>query len=363
MADSQKTPPLVDVFVPKPRISEDSFDELPTMAFEPCLVAPWQHRSDGHPVEIPICFGGPVVCLRDLHEKQLAEGNSFLDEYSCLDAQALEDLHEEAETLADWLIYECNSYEECRCKLIRKTPLLVFETILCILGRMEAPMFPLSERTCKLLQRLSLLEPVHPHSTNIAQVIYDEAMSFCADPDSDRNTVSTPHVKSSSLLPQIVNFIEQTYSCNNVSRQDRLRLVNIFNKRLFQDLYMVMEVKTRNVIRLLIRGLFFIVRRYAITMCIDSKAKQEETWMINTIMTRPHIFQYAIVTIAEKVGPLLFRFPLFTCLQQELAVRVIVNIFCSNTDRMWYPGQRISDITIDTGSAKCHQGCNCHHDA
>ncbi len=39
-------------------ITEETFDELPTMAFESMLLAPWQQTCLGHPVEIPVCIGG-----------------------------------------------------------------------------------------------------------------------------------------------------------------------------------------------------------------------------------------------------------------------------------------------------------------
>ena len=191
------------------------------------------------------------------------------------------------------------------------------------------------------------------------QVLFDKAMDFCAD-DESKATNTTIYLDDEE--PDILQFIQNTYGCNNICRRDRLRLTNLFNLRLFQDLYMVMENKIRNVIRVIIRNLMFIIRRYIITMCKITKSQRHETWLLNTTVMRPHIREYAITAVAKKLGPSLFRFPKFTCQQRDLAVRAMVNIFCSNTDRMWMPGQSPATVRIDTGRAKCHSDCICHSD-
>ncbi len=103
----------------------------------------------------------------------------------------------------------------------------------------------------------------------------------------------------------------------------------------------------------------FLVRRYINQQCFDLREHRGETWLMNTISLRPHIAQYVITEVAKRLGPLIFRFPLFTCLEEELATRLMVNIFVSNTDALWLPGQKFEDILIETGPALCHPGCIC----
>lgn len=351
-----KTPPLYTV---KAFITEETLDELPTMAFEPSLVAPWTRLSSGYPIEIPVCLGATLLCLRDLHESELKGGRSFIDDFSSSAPFSPPNLEEEAEELTNWLLDEVTTYAECRQELLSKSARLLFESILLILERLKVPLYPLSEKTCNLLRKLSLLEPVHPYCMHINQVLFEKAMAFSADTESRQQSAV---VNLEDYSTDIVEFIQKTYSCNNISRQDRLRLTNLFNMRIFQDLYMVTENKTRNIIRVIIRNLIFVIQRYIITMCAELKAKRQETWLLNTISMRPHICEYAIVAIARRVGPLMFRFARTICMQNELAVRAMINIFCSNTDNMWVPGQKPSSIRVETGSAKCHPGCICHHD-
>ncbi|KAL5105378.1 hypothetical protein TcWFU_002225 [Taenia crassiceps] len=308
-----KAPPLSTV---RSLITEETLNELPTMAFEPSLVAPWTRTSTGYPIEIPVCLGATLLCLRDLHEKELKENCSFIDNFSPLAPFNPPNLGEEAEELTNWLLDEVTTYAECRQELLSKNARLLFESVLLILERLKVPLYPLSEKTCNLLRKLSLLEPVHPYSLHIVQVLFDKAMAFSADTESKQQSAVG---NSEDHSTDIVEFIQNAYSCNNISRQDRLRLTNLFNMRIFQDLYMVTENKTRNIIRVIIRNLIFIIQRYIITMCADMKAKRQETWLLNTISMRPHICEYAIVAIAKRVGPLMFRFARTICMQNELA--------------------------------------------
>ncbi|VDM20037.1 unnamed protein product [Hydatigera taeniaeformis] len=340
-------------------ITEDELNELPTMAFEPSLVAPWTRCSSGYPIEIPVCLGATLLCLRDLHEAELKKGHSFIDDYSPSGNFNPPNLEEEAEDLANWLLDEVTTYAECRPNLLTKNARLLFESILLILERLKTPLYPLSEKTCNLLRKLSLLEPVHPYCMHIIQVLFEKAMAFCADTESKQQSGV---INLDGYSTDITEFIQKTYSCNNISRHDRIRLTNLFNLHIFHDLYMVMENKTRNIIRVIIRNLIFIVQRYIITMCAELKAKRQETWLLNTINMRPHICEYAIVAIATRVGPRMFRFPRSICMQNELAVRAMINIFSANLDNMWLPGQKPSSIKVETGAAKCHSGCICHHD-
>ncbi|KAH9280909.1 hypothetical protein ECG_07435 [Echinococcus granulosus] len=340
-------------------ISEDDFDELPTMAFESSLVAPWTRTSSGYPIEIPISLGATLLCLRDLHELELKEGRSFIDDFSPSAPFNPPNLAEETGELVNWLLNEVTTYADCRQELLSKNARLLFESILLILQRLKVPLFPLSEKTCNLLRRLSLLEPVHPYCMHIIHVLFEKATGFCADSESLQQNIAS---NLEDYSTDITQFIQRTYCCNNISRQDRLRLTNLFNMRIFQDLYMVTENKTRNIIRVIIRNLIFIIQRYIITMCADMKTKRQETWLLNTINMRPHICEYAIVAIARRVGPLMFRFARTICMQNELAVRAMINIFCSNTDNMWLPGQTLSSIKVETDFAICHSGCVCHHD-
>ncbi|KAM7542527.1 hypothetical protein Aperf_G00000005252 [Anoplocephala perfoliata] len=337
------------------RLPEDAFDSLPSMVFEPSLVAPWTRNCSGNAIEIPICIGALLLCLRDLHELELKEDRSFLDDFSWSNPYDPPNLQKEADELAEWLLNEATTYSTCREYLLSKSPRLLFEALLGILERTEMPIYPLSKKTCKILSKLSLLEPTHPYLMYIVDVLFDKASAFCSEsrqqPDDGKDGLS-----------DIVQFIQQTYTFKGISRQDKLKLINLLNLRLFHDLHMVTENRTRNVIRVIMRGMMFLVRRYVNVVCAKSRIARRETWLINNIKMRPHIHEYAIVAIAKRLGPLMFRFPRFTCLQYELAIRTMVNILCSNTDRLWMPGQTPSSIKIKTDSTTCHQDCICRHD-
>lgn len=345
---------------PPPQIVEEVFEELPTMAFEPYLLAPWQRDSLGHPIEVPVCIGGPLVCLRDKHEDELkCHHPSFVE---TLRVQQLPGSQlRECEDLATWAIFECTTFEACREALFTKTARYIFEVFLKILARLEIKPYPISEKTRDLVNKLSLLEPVHPYGAHINQVLFDAALAFSADPETAQNRASQHNTASTtqSRSQEIVNFIQQTYKCSNVERQQKLRLTNIFNKSMFQDLYMVMEAKMRNSLRFIIRNLIFIIRRYTNQACADLKVSRNETWLLNMINMRPQASEFAMREIAQRIGPLLFRFPLFTCLEFELATRTMMNIFCANNDKMWLSGQKIESILTETGPPQCHTGCIC----
>lgn len=336
------------------RLPEDAFDSLPSMVFEPTLVAPWTRDCGGNAIEIPTCIGAPLLCLRDLHELELKQDRSFLDDFSWSSSYDPPNLQKEADELSEWLINEANTYPTCREYLLTKSPRLLFESLLGILERTKMPIYPISNKTCKILNKLCLLEPTHPYFMYIADVLLDKASEFCTDLESKQQPDD-----GKDSLSEIVQFIQQTYSFKGVSRQDKLKLINLVNLQLFQDLHMVMENRTRNVIRVIMRGMMFLVRRYVNVVCTKSRIARRETWLMNNIKMRPHIHEYAILAIATRLGPLMFRFPRFTCLQHELAIRAMVNILCSNTDRLWMPGQTPSSIKITTDSSRCHEDCIC----
>ncbi|KAM3173191.1 hypothetical protein ACTXT7_012993 [Hymenolepis weldensis] len=333
----------------KASLQNDVFEKLPNMAFEFTLFAPWTSVSDGRAIKIPVCIGAPLLCLRELHEQELKQGRSFLDDFSWSNPHDPPNLQSEVEDLAEWLLNSVTTYPGCRDYLLTKNPRLLFESILSILKRTTNPVYELSPKTCQILHYLCLLEPTHPYLMYIDEVLFDKVTdSMLQD--------------NEGCLSDISKFIHQTYSCSEISRQDKLKLTKILNQHLFHDLHMVKRGKTRNVIRFIIRGMMFLVRRYVIAVCTRIREARRESWQMNCVTMRPHIKEYAILTLAKRLGPLIFHYPKFITHTQEIAVRAMINILCSNTDRLWVPGQTSSSVRVETAPPKCHPGCTCLHD-
>nr|CDS34568.1 hypothetical protein HmN_000903900 [Hymenolepis microstoma]CUU97807.1 hypothetical transcript [Hymenolepis microstoma] len=327
-------------------LENDIFEKLPSMAFDFTLFSPWTGVSDGRPVQIPLCIGAPILCLREIHEHELKQGRSFLDDFSWSNPHNPPNLQREVEDLTGWLLNNATTYPFCRDYLLTKSPRLLFETILAILKLTASQIYPLSTKTCRILHYLSLLEPVHPYQMYIDEVLFDKVTdSILQD--------------NEGCLSDISTFIHQTYSGEESSHLDKLKLAKIFNRHLFHDLHMVKRNRTRNVIRFIMRSMMFLVRRYILQVSSRIREARGESWEMNCVTMRPHINKYAILTLANQLGPIMFRFPKFITQTQEMAVRAMSNILCSNTERLWIPGQTPSKVNIESTAPKCHSGCIC----
>ncbi|VDN96652.1 unnamed protein product [Rodentolepis nana] len=324
----------------------DIFERLPSMAFDFTLFSPWTDPSDGRPVQIPLCIGALILCLREIQEQELKQGYSFLDDFSWSNPHNPPNLQRDVEDLKGWLFNNATTYPFCRDYLLTKSSRLLFETTLAILRLTASQIYPLSTKTCRILHYLSLLEPTHPYQMYLDEVLFDKATdSILQD--------------NEGCLSDISTFIHQTYSCEESSRLDRLKLSKMFSRHLFHDLHMVKRNKTRNIIRFIMRSMMFIVRRYIFQVSARIRAARGESWKVNHVTMHPHINEFAISTIANQLGPIIFRFPKFVTQTREMAVRAMVNILCSNTERLWIPGQTFSKVNIETTVVKCHSGCIC----
>lgn len=331
-------------------ISNEEFDNLPLMAFESYLLVPWQTKMEiacKHPMEIPLCIGGAMVVFREKHTKEMKTEESFLEQP--------EPPEDEIRLTANTLLRACESYQDCRDVLSDKSAAWIFQTIIDILKRIETPLFVLTERTVRLISKMTLLEPVHPYDFTIAHVLYRESMGFCTDTESSKG-IDKP---GSAEPDNISEMLQKFYSCGFVTRQQRARLMNILNKRLFHDLHLIHDRMRRNTIRFIMRNMINIQRLYVIKNVCSLRKQRNETWQLNSITTLPHVSEFSMRRIAEKMAPFLFKWPLRTCLQEDLAIRTMVNILISSTDTVWMPGKDLSSVLVTTKPSTCHSGCIC----
>ncbi|VDL94753.1 unnamed protein product [Schistocephalus solidus] len=330
-------------------VTDKEFDNLLTMTFETYMISPWTNMMEDtcrHPVEIPICIGGTMVILREKHEGELLRGESFLEKEAPPESTVRK--------FSEMLLRDCDSFEECRAFLCPQPAVTIFHVLIDIFKRMENAIFPISVRTAKVVEKLVLMEPVHPYDFKLADVLYKESMAFCTD------TGGKGHTDKKVKQPDnIVDFLNTFYNCTYVGKQQKWRLVNVFNKRIFHDLHLIESNLRRNTIRFVIKNLLHISRRYVIANLINLRRKRDETWTLNTITTLPHVTEFVMKTIATQIAPYFFRFHPTICLQSDLAIRLMINIFCANTDRAWMPKQPLNAILINMEPSLCHERCVC----
>ncbi|VEL32050.1 unnamed protein product, partial [Protopolystoma xenopodis] len=218
---------------------ENRLEKLPRINFERYLFTPYSsHVSEfnQNPVSIPISFGAAIYVLREKHDGELQQGQSFIET----------DQHNENVVgfLAKFLT-TCSSFPQAVTMLSKAKTRTIFEVLLCLVRQLTPNLFPIGIKTALAAQKLLEIYKVHPYDHDIFDQLFINCLSYCTDrPDAadsmrctkDRNNRNDP----------ISQLIQTTYKCQNPSRQRKTLLMNRFNKRIFHDLHLITEAPQRN---------------------------------------------------------------------------------------------------------------------
>ncbi|CAL8073431.1 unnamed protein product [Calicophoron daubneyi] len=335
-----------------PKRWEHSLDRLPTMIFDKYLITAFSEspiNKDRRRIEIPIHFGVPMILLREKHEQELNAGKSFIESEpppkQLIDATA------------DRLMINCNTKEDIEVVLGRAKPILIFHTILEMLRRFPEPIFPLSYKSAQVISKVMLLEPLHPYDFLISEDLYKEILRVHAEQGDDNAArfKRSKHRSEDTIQP----LIQKYYNCNRVSKNKQIRMYNKFSKCIYHDLHLIQTTLQRNLVRFIIRNTIFIARSYNIHSFSRLSQQRAESWQVAAVTIRPHIIEYSYTKLADLLGPVLMSQPVSPECFPDVEKRAMLNILASDMDRMWLPGQKPQDVTVNMEPTYCHANCVC----
>lgn len=331
---------------------ETTLHTMPTMDFDKYLLTRFTENpinKDRKRIEIPIYFGVPMIILREKHEKELAQGKSFIE--------AEPPPRDVILALTDRLLLNCSTEEDIEVVLARIKPVVIFHIILELLRRLPEPLIQLSSKSVQVISRILLLEPLHPYDFTISEELYQEILRYHAEQGDENRTryKRTKHKQDETVQP----IIQKYYSCVSMSRYKVTKMHNKFNKCIYHDLHTTGTAIQRNLARFIIRNILFLTRRYNISYFRRICQQRAESWVVGRVTIQPHIVQYAYTRLADTVGPVLISQPGIPEYFQDVEKRAMLNILACGMDRMWLSGQKPQDIVVNMEPSYCHANCVC----
>ncbi|CAH8875753.1 unnamed protein product [Trichobilharzia szidati] len=330
----------------------EMLDKMPKMSFDSLLLTVHTNDDvnvDEKYIEIPICFGVPMITLREKHERELSLGSSFIE--------AKPPSKKTVNTLTDKILLNCETIEDIRAALHGAKAVLIFYVILEILQRLPSPLLPLTFKTAHNCSKIFFLKPAHPYDFMISEHLYSEIRRYYDEIGAEDTT--SKYRRAKKPKDEIVHPLIQTYYLQEEpTKLELIRLSNKFIKCIFHDIHLIGNINQRNLIRFIIRNCIHFVRRYNIS-CVSRLRKQRgESWTMTNISTAPHVNEYSVRRIADLVGPLLMKQPGVPESFVDVEKHVMANLLHIDVDRLWLPKQKVHDI-LESDIPHCHTDCIC----
>lgn len=325
---------------------------LPTIAMDKFLLTPYADDKkvrEQKRITVPLNFAIPMMILREKHEVELKNGKSFIEQ-----DPPPKDIVEE---LAERILLNCTSEDDIEAIFGRAKPIVIFHTILEMIKHLSEPLFTLTPKAAKITSNSLLLQPVPPYDYVICDELYETILRH----KTEMGEESTARFKRSKPKVDVIvkPLVQKYYLCEGLSAKKTTKIRNRFNKCIYHDLHVITSPVQRNLVRFLIRNFIHIARRYNVVFLNRLRAQRSERWQITKITTAPHIVEYCYTRIADSVGPVLISQSGFPEYYENVEKRAMLNILAAGMDRLWLPGQKPTDVIVNTEPAYCHSNCVC----
>ncbi|VDD77927.1 unnamed protein product [Mesocestoides corti] len=348
-------------------ISEQDLANLPKVTFDQSLL-----RVAENGIEIPLCLAGPMLVLQAKHNEQVSSTpmRSFLEEIAGVETSSpgLAGRGSAIRKMSTWLLYQCETLDQCKNALKPTPPLVLFEIIVEIIRRLEPVPFYVTLRTCRVMEKVNFLNPNDPFDPTDAELCQETPAMFWSDVEGNANPTQIEYKK-----------LCETQVQNTFITSTRLGVLNIVNCLFFKDLYLTRSYLMRNIVRFLIINLIALVRKYCFYLCSEFPLLMTPLYIIHEAQLKPFQIRSVLNNVAKAFGPLIFRLDVrwrnhiirthdlmdSDNLEREVAAMariltesIMRNILCTNSDYAWMPGRPMSAIIYHT-SSNCPDECIC----